>query len=165
MRENATFHPITSLISVLVLILAAAACAGVEEPTPTPTETAVPASATPVKKISLVFTGEECTYTGPAVFESGSIPMVFSNQSDMSASVKSAILGEGGDFADLDTFNETVGEPGSEVDLTLFKGPFSRTALAGTDWEGERAFNPGTYILTCSVSNRIWDSTGVIEVR
>ncbi len=132
-----------------------------EEPEPTETPTAEPAVEQGPPTIELTFTGDECVYDGPETFTSKSILIIYHNQSESTSSMKSAILGEDGDWVDMDTMLEAIGPPGSESDLVLFKGPRSRSALAGSDWEGERPFSPGTYGLACTVSNQIWPAVQI----
>lgn len=63
--------------------------------------------------------------------------MVFESQSSQSANMKSAILGEGGEYADHQELIDRLDGPGTDSDLTFIPGALLKI-LPGREYLGRR---------------------------
>ena len=76
-------------------------------------------------------------YSGLEVFSNGRIRLIFESQSSQSANIKSAILGEGGEYADHQELIDRLDGTGTEADLTIIPGAFLKI-LPGREYLGRR---------------------------
>ena len=76
-------------------------------------------------------------YSGLEEFSNGRSRLIFKNQSSQSANMKSAILGEVGEYADHQELIDRLDGPGTEADLTFIPGALLKI-LPGREYLGRR---------------------------